>query len=157
MVTSQVVERESRTCSFRFSGIWTFHSEKTSGLHLFLFLQESSPSLTLTHRGWRRSPTKASASQATRQHLHLQYSIKLSWFLPPVIVTVYLMSVMQVQYSVIDQRPAVKMEQFCLANNIQLLTYGTLGEIQHFHSLNSVVMYSCFYLLHYLNTQISVQ
>ncbi|KAK2851172.1 hypothetical protein Q5P01_007448 [Channa striata] len=33
----------------------------------------------------------------------------------------------QVQYSVIDQRPAVKMEQFCLANNIQLLTYGTLA------------------------------
>lgn len=33
----------------------------------------------------------------------------------------------QVQYSVIDQRPAAKMEQFCLANNIQLLTYGTLA------------------------------
>ncbi|KAM3618811.1 uncharacterized protein V6R79_025109 [Siganus canaliculatus] len=33
----------------------------------------------------------------------------------------------QVQYSVIDQRPAVKMEQFCLANNIQLFTYGTLA------------------------------
>nr|XP_020474025.1 uncharacterized oxidoreductase At1g06690, chloroplastic-like [Monopterus albus] len=33
----------------------------------------------------------------------------------------------QVQYSVIDQRPAVKMEQFCLANDIQLLTYGTLA------------------------------
>ncbi|XP_026222826.1 uncharacterized oxidoreductase At1g06690, chloroplastic-like isoform X2 [Anabas testudineus] len=33
----------------------------------------------------------------------------------------------QVQYSVIDQRPAMKMEQFCLANNIQLLTYGTLA------------------------------
>ncbi|XP_074537822.1 uncharacterized protein LOC141799477 [Halichoeres trimaculatus] len=33
----------------------------------------------------------------------------------------------QVQYSVVDQRPAAKMEQFCLANNIQLLTYGTLA------------------------------
>ncbi|XP_036959594.1 aldo-keto reductase family 1 member B7-like [Acanthopagrus latus] len=33
----------------------------------------------------------------------------------------------QVQYSVIDQRPAAKMEHFCLANNIQLLTYGTLA------------------------------
>ncbi|XP_070825606.1 uncharacterized protein [Chaetodon trifascialis] len=33
----------------------------------------------------------------------------------------------QVQYSVIDQRPAAKMEQFCLANSIQLLTYGTLA------------------------------
>ncbi|XP_049438217.1 uncharacterized protein LOC125892316 [Epinephelus fuscoguttatus] len=33
----------------------------------------------------------------------------------------------QVQYSLIDQRPAAKMEQFCLANNIQLLTYGTLA------------------------------
>ncbi|XP_072223117.1 uncharacterized protein [Leuresthes tenuis] len=33
----------------------------------------------------------------------------------------------QVQYSLIDQRPAARMEQFCLANNIQLLTYGTLA------------------------------
>lgn len=33
----------------------------------------------------------------------------------------------QVQYSLIDQRPAVRMEKFCLANNIQLLTYGTLA------------------------------
>ncbi|XP_029361779.1 uncharacterized protein LOC115045931 isoform X1 [Echeneis naucrates] len=33
----------------------------------------------------------------------------------------------QVQYSVIDQRPAAKMQQFCLANNIKLLTYGTLA------------------------------
>ncbi|XP_044208447.1 uncharacterized oxidoreductase At1g06690, chloroplastic-like [Thunnus albacares] len=33
----------------------------------------------------------------------------------------------QVQYSLIDQRPAAKMEQFCLENNIQLLTYGTLA------------------------------
>ncbi|XP_062419748.1 uncharacterized protein LOC134132258 [Pungitius pungitius] len=33
----------------------------------------------------------------------------------------------QVQYSLIDQRPAAKMEKFCLANNIQLLTYGTLA------------------------------
>lgn len=38
---------------------------------------------------------------------------------------------LQVQYSVIDQRPAAKMEQFCLANDIKLLTYGTLGKIQH--------------------------
>lgn len=36
---------------------------------------------------------------------------------------------LQVQYSVIDQRPAAKMEQFCLANDIKLLTYGTLGKI----------------------------
>ncbi|XP_059188238.1 uncharacterized protein LOC131970997 [Centropristis striata] len=33
----------------------------------------------------------------------------------------------QVQYSLIDQRPAAKMEHFCLANNIKLLTYGTLA------------------------------
>lgn len=33
----------------------------------------------------------------------------------------------QVQYSVIDQRPAARMEEFCLANNIQLLTYGTIA------------------------------
>nr|XP_040050337.1 uncharacterized oxidoreductase At1g06690, chloroplastic-like [Gasterosteus aculeatus aculeatus]XP_040050338.1 uncharacterized oxidoreductase At1g06690, chloroplastic-like [Gasterosteus aculeatus aculeatus]XP_040050340.1 uncharacterized oxidoreductase At1g06690, chloroplastic-like [Gasterosteus aculeatus aculeatus] len=33
----------------------------------------------------------------------------------------------QVQYSLIDQRPAAKMEKFCLANDIQLLTYGTLA------------------------------
>ncbi|KAM9751444.1 uncharacterized protein ACNS7B_008280 isoform 1-T2 [Menidia menidia] len=33
----------------------------------------------------------------------------------------------QVQYSLIDQRPSARMEQFCLANNIQLLTYGTLA------------------------------
>nr|XP_004554091.1 uncharacterized oxidoreductase At1g06690, chloroplastic [Maylandia zebra]XP_004554092.1 uncharacterized oxidoreductase At1g06690, chloroplastic [Maylandia zebra] len=33
----------------------------------------------------------------------------------------------QVQYSVIDQRPAARMEQFCVANNIKLLTYGTLA------------------------------
>ncbi|KAJ8394791.1 hypothetical protein AAFF_G00041460 [Aldrovandia affinis] len=33
----------------------------------------------------------------------------------------------QVQYSLIDRRPAAKMEKFCLANDIQLLTYGTLG------------------------------
>ena len=32
----------------------------------------------------------------------------------------------QVQYSIIDQRPTVKMEKFCLENNISLLTYGTL-------------------------------
>ncbi|XP_068997403.1 uncharacterized protein [Embiotoca jacksoni] len=33
----------------------------------------------------------------------------------------------QVQYSLIDQRPAARMQQFCLTNNIQLLTYGTLA------------------------------
>ncbi|KAK1899038.1 putative oxidoreductase chloroplastic [Dissostichus eleginoides] len=33
----------------------------------------------------------------------------------------------QVQYSLIDQRPAARMEQFCVANNILLLTYGTLA------------------------------
>ncbi|KAM4610838.1 uncharacterized protein ACJ7VT_013987 [Polymixia lowei] len=33
----------------------------------------------------------------------------------------------QVQYSLIDRRPAAKMEEFCLANDIQLLTYGTLA------------------------------
>ena len=33
----------------------------------------------------------------------------------------------QVQYSIIDQRPQVKMEEFCKKNHIQLLTYGTLG------------------------------
>ncbi|XP_007237087.3 2,5-diketo-D-gluconic acid reductase A [Astyanax mexicanus] len=33
----------------------------------------------------------------------------------------------QVQYSLIDQRPAARMEEFCLKHNIKLLTYGTLG------------------------------
>ncbi|XP_075993172.1 uncharacterized protein LOC142988056 isoform X2 [Genypterus blacodes] len=33
----------------------------------------------------------------------------------------------QVQYSLIDQRPAVRMEEFCLAHDIKLLTYGTLA------------------------------
>ncbi|XP_010896043.1 uncharacterized oxidoreductase At1g06690, chloroplastic isoform X2 [Esox lucius] len=33
----------------------------------------------------------------------------------------------QVQYSLIDQRPAAKMEAFCLSHGIQLLTYGTLA------------------------------
>ncbi|XP_038866081.1 pyridoxal reductase, chloroplastic-like [Salvelinus namaycush] len=33
----------------------------------------------------------------------------------------------QVQYSLIDQRPAVKMEAVCLSHGIQLLTYGTLA------------------------------
>ncbi|KAJ8257513.1 hypothetical protein GJAV_G00186400 [Gymnothorax javanicus] len=33
----------------------------------------------------------------------------------------------QVQYSLIDRRPAAKMEKFCLAHGIQILTYGTLG------------------------------
>uniref|UniRef100_A0A3Q2R2Y2 Uncharacterized oxidoreductase YccK-like n=1 Tax=Fundulus heteroclitus TaxID=8078 RepID=A0A3Q2R2Y2_FUNHE len=33
----------------------------------------------------------------------------------------------QVQYSLIDQRPAARMERFCVANNIKLLTYGTLA------------------------------
>ena len=32
----------------------------------------------------------------------------------------------QVQYSVIDQRPQVKMEQFCQKNKMHLLAYGTL-------------------------------
>jgi aryl-alcohol dehydrogenase-like predicted oxidoreductase len=32
----------------------------------------------------------------------------------------------QVQYSVIDQRPEVKMTQFCQKHDIKLLTYGTL-------------------------------
>lgn len=32
----------------------------------------------------------------------------------------------QIQYSIIDQRPSVKMEKFCLDNNISLLTYGTI-------------------------------
>ena len=32
----------------------------------------------------------------------------------------------QVQYSIIDQRPAVKMAPFCQKHNIKLLTYGTL-------------------------------
>lgn len=34
----------------------------------------------------------------------------------------------QVQYSLIDQRPAAKVEAVCLSHDIQLLTYGTLGE-----------------------------
>ncbi|KAG9332423.1 hypothetical protein JZ751_014521 [Albula glossodonta] len=33
----------------------------------------------------------------------------------------------QVQYSIIDRRPAAKMEKFCLAHDVKLLTYGTLG------------------------------
>lgn len=60
--------------------------------------------------------------------LHLQQTIMVLCFHP------CLVCVPQVQYSVIDQRPAVKMEQFCLANNIKLLTYGTLGKVQHFTS-----------------------
>ena len=32
----------------------------------------------------------------------------------------------QVQYSLVDLRPQVQMEQYCQANNIKLLTYGTL-------------------------------
>jgi aryl-alcohol dehydrogenase-like predicted oxidoreductase len=32
----------------------------------------------------------------------------------------------QVQYSIIDQRPQIKMTPFCEKNNIKLLTYGTL-------------------------------
>jgi len=32
----------------------------------------------------------------------------------------------QVQYSIIDRRPEVKMAKFCEANNIKLLTYGTV-------------------------------
>lgn len=32
----------------------------------------------------------------------------------------------QIQYSIIDQRPSVKMEKFCIENNVHLLTYGTL-------------------------------
>lgn len=33
----------------------------------------------------------------------------------------------QVQYSIIDQRPQVEMEEFCKKHNIFLLAYGTLG------------------------------
>ncbi|KAL6456565.1 hypothetical protein MHYP_G00351090 [Metynnis hypsauchen] len=33
----------------------------------------------------------------------------------------------QVQYSLIDCRPAVRMEELCLKHDIKLLTYGTLG------------------------------
>lgn len=33
----------------------------------------------------------------------------------------------QVQFSVLDRRPEVKMVQFCQENNIKLLAYGTLG------------------------------
>jgi aryl-alcohol dehydrogenase-like predicted oxidoreductase len=33
----------------------------------------------------------------------------------------------QVQYSLIDMRPAAKMEAYCLENDIALLTYGTLA------------------------------
>ncbi|XP_066553841.1 uncharacterized protein LOC136732174 [Amia ocellicauda] len=33
----------------------------------------------------------------------------------------------QVQYSLIDRRPGVKMAKFCQSEGIQLLTYGTLG------------------------------
>ena len=33
----------------------------------------------------------------------------------------------QVQYSLIDRRPAAKMEKFCLDHGVQMLTYGTLG------------------------------
>src|SRR5215831_4903666 len=32
----------------------------------------------------------------------------------------------QVQYSIIDRRPEVKMVRFCLKHNISLLAYGTL-------------------------------
>lgn len=33
----------------------------------------------------------------------------------------------QVQYSILDQRPAVQMEQFCKKNKVGLLAYGTLA------------------------------
>ena len=33
----------------------------------------------------------------------------------------------QVQYSIIDQRPQVEMEDFCKKHNIKLLAYGTVG------------------------------
>jgi aryl-alcohol dehydrogenase-like predicted oxidoreductase len=33
----------------------------------------------------------------------------------------------QVQYSLIDRRPEVRMSQFCQAHDVQLLTYGTVG------------------------------
>ncbi|WP_100181837.1 aldo/keto reductase [Candidatus Nitrosotenuis aquarius] len=33
----------------------------------------------------------------------------------------------QVQYSIIDQRPQMEMEEFCKKHNIHLLAYGTLG------------------------------
>ncbi|XP_054868842.1 uncharacterized protein LOC129349504 [Amphiprion ocellaris] len=33
----------------------------------------------------------------------------------------------QVQYSLIDQSPAARMQQFCLDSHIELLTYGTLA------------------------------
>ena len=32
----------------------------------------------------------------------------------------------QVQYSIIDQRPSVKMEKYCKKNNISILAYGTI-------------------------------
>mmetsp|Transcript_12635 Transcript_12635/g.16594 ORF Transcript_12635/g.16594 Transcript_12635/m.16594 type:complete len:423 (-) Transcript_12635:284-1552(-) len=32
----------------------------------------------------------------------------------------------QVQYSVLDQRPTVKMEEYCLKNDVQILAYGTV-------------------------------
>lgn len=91
-------------------------------------LQENFPSLTLTLSGWRRSPTGASVSQATRYQLHLHPAAAGSHSTGGFYC---LCCVLQVQYSVIDQRPAAKMEQFCLANDIKLLTYGTLGKIQH--------------------------
>lgn len=79
----------------------------------------------ITNRGIRISSNQVTPPSVT---LHQTLAV-------PALFTAYSMSSAQVQYSLIDQRPAVKMEHFCLANNIQLLTYGTLGENQHFHSL----------------------
>lgn len=45
----------------------------------------------------------------------------------------------QVQYSLIDTRPEVKMKDVCLKHNVKLLTYGTLVR-----SINPVLVWPTF-------------
>lgn len=58
--------------------------------------------------------------------MHVQYISLHQRSVCPVLMSRDVSS--QVQYSLLDQRPAAKMEAVCLSHGIQLLTYGTLGE-----------------------------
>lgn len=57
--------------------------------------------------------------------MHVQYISLRQRSVCPVLVSSDVS--FQVQYSLIDQRPAAKMEAVCLSHGIQLLTYGTLA------------------------------
>ncbi|CAG6021208.1 unnamed protein product [Menidia menidia] len=75
----------------------------------------------ITNKGVR-----ISSNQVPLLYMLAHVSVSLS---PPLLLLTSLLARLsvQVQYSLIDQRPSARMEQFCLANNIQLLTYGTLA------------------------------